>query len=128
MRTPRDVVVELLTGVCESRWSDLPALYAEDALVEHPFARDASRRLIGRDALHAHFGGFAAAGYHLKARDLLIHEGADPEVVVAEFVYDITTADGVLAMAACFVWRVRDGLIVHSRDYLDQPQPVTSAF
>ena len=43
----------------------------------------------------------------------------DPEVVIAEFIYDGTTVSGTtFDVSACFIWRVRDGLVVRSHDYL----------
>jgi ketosteroid isomerase-like protein len=57
----------------------------------------------------------------MAARDVVVHETADPEVVIGEFAY----VGRVLATGArftvhnVFVLRVRDGLIVESRDYAD---------
>jgi ketosteroid isomerase-like protein len=50
----------------------------------------------------------------------VFHEGADPELVVAEFEYVGTVEGGNPVLATnIFVTRVRDGLIVESRDYGD---------
>jgi len=47
-----------------------------------------------------------------------VHETADPEVVVAEFDYRGETGAGHPVLRRnVFVWRVRDGRIVHARDY-----------
>jgi len=50
-----------------------------------------------------------------------VHETADREVIVAEFAYACTiAATGAAYRLPCvFVLRVRDGLIVESRDYID---------
>jgi ketosteroid isomerase-like protein len=53
--------------------------------------------------------------------NIRIHETQDPEVIVAEFDYAGTViATGEPFRVPCvFVLRVRDGLIVESRDYID---------
>ncbi|MFI9504164.1 nuclear transport factor 2 family protein [Nocardia sp. NPDC052566] len=123
--SPQTVLRTYLSSVQAGKWAELPELYAEDAVVRHPFARGASALLRGRDALCQHFAELAGFGMKLSARDLVVHEGADPERVIGEFVYDGIGSDGEsFEMAACFVWRVRDGLIVESHDYLDQPRPI----
>ncbi|MGH3659519.1 MAG: nuclear transport factor 2 family protein, partial [Micromonosporaceae bacterium] len=55
-----------------------------------------------------------------RAVDTTVHETADPEVIVGEFAYEVTQADGTVNLVPCvFVMRVRDGEIVESRDYID---------
>ncbi|GAA4556940.1 nuclear transport factor 2 family protein [Pseudonocardia xishanensis] len=124
-RTPREVVTALLDGVAAGRWDDLAELYATDTVVRHPFARDASALLTGREALRAHFGRLASSGMSLAAREpVTVYETTDPEIVVARFTYAGTDAtDTPIEMAACFIWRIRDGLIVDAHDYLDTPRP-----
>lgn len=52
--------------------------------------------------------------------DVVVHETAEPEVVVAEFAYEFTLPDGSMPKVPCvFVLRVRDGQIIESRDYID---------
>jgi uncharacterized protein len=85
---PGRVVELLLQGIQRGDWTGLPELYAEDAEVELPFAIPAPRRLRGREAIRAHFAAAAAAPLDITVRDLVLHETADPEVIVAEYVYD----------------------------------------
>lgn len=126
-RDPQSVLRTYLSEVAAGNWHMLHELYAADAVVRHPFARGASALLRGREALRTHFGELAGFEMKLSARDLVLRPGADPEVVVGEFVYDGIGGDGeVFEMAACFVWRVRDGLIVEAHDYLDQPRPLAA--
>ena len=118
--SPRQVFDRLLEGVTGRRWDDLPALYAEDTVVEHPFDLSGrSRRIEGREGIRAHFATAADLPIEMTARDVVVHETADPEVVVAEFAYDVrVTTTGRRFTAPCiFVLRVRDGEIVASRDY-----------
>ena len=54
-----------------------------------------------------------------RTADVVVHETADPEVIVAEFRY-LGSLDGREFQVPCvFVMRVRDGVIVESRDYLN---------
>ena len=50
---------------------------------------------------------------------MTIHETTDPEVIIAEFWYrgHVTGSDRTFEAANVQVIRVRDGLIVSSRDY-----------
>ena len=36
--SPRDVIERLIQGISKGRWLELHELYAEDAVVEYPFA------------------------------------------------------------------------------------------
>ena len=69
------------------RWDELPGLYAEDTVVTHPFASPAEP-LVGREALRRHFAAAPGLGLEMAARTLIVHETADPEVVIGEFAYE----------------------------------------
>ncbi|WP_433135697.1 nuclear transport factor 2 family protein [Actinomadura nitritigenes] len=116
--TPRAVFQRLIDGVTARRPDGLPQLYAEDAVVVHPFARPASR-LEGREALREHFAQLETLPVEMTARNVVVHQTADPEVIVAEFEYagrNIETGRDFV-VPNVFVMRVRDGRIVESRDY-----------
>ena len=120
--TPRTVFERLSDGISAGRWHELAELYAEDAVIEHPFATPpAPARLDGRATIHAHFSAAAAGPLALTARDVVVHETADPEVIIVEYDYDglVTTTGRTFTVANIQVIRVRDGLIVASRDYHD---------
>jgi ketosteroid isomerase-like protein len=117
--SPRAVFERLIQGISEGRWTDLAGLYAEDAVVDQPFVSTAPRRIEGRETIHAHFTGAAGTGLRLVAHDIVVHETSDPEVVIAEFDYDITGSAGSVTAANIQVLRVRDGLIRATRDYHD---------
>ena len=118
--TPREVFERLVHGVAGRRWDELPALYAEDAVVTHPFAASAAP-LVGREALRRHFTAGAELGLEMAVHDLVVHETADPEVVVGEFAYvgRVAATGRRFRVPNLFILRVRDGLIVESRDYAD---------
>jgi ketosteroid isomerase-like protein len=83
--SPRQVVEALMRGITDERWNDLDRLYAEDAVVEYPFALPAPMRLDGRDAIRRYFAAAAAIPLQLHTRNMVVHVTADPEVVVAEW-------------------------------------------
>ncbi|MFA1550352.1 nuclear transport factor 2 family protein [Actinomadura chokoriensis] len=118
--SPRAVFQRLIDGVTARRPDGLPRLYAEDAVVVHPFAHPASR-LEGREALREHFARLETMPVEMKARNVVVHETADPEVIIAEFEYEgrNTETGREFVVPNIFVLRVRDGHIVESRDYAD---------
>ncbi|WP_163506831.1 nuclear transport factor 2 family protein [Fodinicola acaciae] len=119
---PREVFLRLVTDICDGKLDGLADLYAEKTDVRHPMATPEVPALVSRDDLREHFG-FARdlrPEFTRRVVDLVIHEGADPEVVVAEFSYEFAYPDGrTFRIPAIFVTRVRDGKIVESRDYFD---------
>ncbi len=121
MTTPRDVFTALSDGISEGRFGELSALYAEDAVVEHPQAVPRPTRLQGRDTVHERFTGVLAGALRLERKNVVVHETTDPEVIVAEYDYDAESVETgrTISTANIQVLRVRDGLIVHSRDYHD---------
>jgi len=122
MDTPRQVAEKLVTGISERRFDEVPKLYAEDCVVEVPYATaGAEPRIEGGAAIREHFARADAVPFRLRARDLVVHETDDPELVVSEWDYEVTsTTTGRTATVANVQFlRVRDGLIVHSRDFHD---------
>jgi ketosteroid isomerase-like protein len=88
--------------------------------VEQPFASP-PLRLEGREAVRAHFAAAARGPVTLRARNVVVHATADPELIVAEFDYLglVATTGRSFETANVQVLRVRDGRIVSSRDYHD---------
>ncbi|MGP4015560.1 nuclear transport factor 2 family protein [Saccharopolyspora sp. 5N708] len=119
--TPTEVFEELLHGVINRQVENLPNLYAADAVVQHPMSPRGGPTLRGREQLAAHFrAGLTRTSPDIQARDVVVHQTTDPEVIVAEFEYHGTAHDGAAFAVPCvFVLRVRDGQIVASRDYVD---------
>jgi uncharacterized protein len=111
--------------------SPVADLYAPDAVHEWPFALPgAPQRLTGRDQIRAFFTR-AAGGSRFdfrEFRNVVVHETADPEVIIAE--YDIhgqiTDTGRPFVFSYILVLRVRDGQIVSLRDYLN-PLAMTTA-
>lgn len=127
-RSASQTVRELVDRVTQLRNGDasqvepLASLYAIDAHVTHPFHPEhADLATVGRDALRAHFAAMPQAGVSVSSsvEDWKLHTTADPEVVIAEFVYRGRIGGRPLNTRCIFVVRVVDGLIVESRDYID---------
>jgi uncharacterized protein len=119
--TPVEVFDRLITGIGEHRWHELADLYAEDAVAHIPLMVPVRGRVNGREEIRAHFAEAAKGSLVLRPHNIVVHTTGDPEVIIAEFDYDARdTATGrVSTMANVQVLRIRDGLILLSRDYHD---------
>lgn len=120
-KDPQRIFLALVNGVAGGA-EDLPDLYSETTWVTHPFDPLKRPGLSGRESLRAHFsGGDRNPVVALKPANIRVHETTDPEVIVAEFDYaGHVIATGTPVSYPCiFVMRIRDGLIVESRDYID---------
>lgn len=117
--TPREVLEQLMTGIDSGQWGELHLLYAEDAVVDHPFDLPRPSRLVGREALREHFAPGETLRREVRSCNVNVHETSDPEVIVAEFDREVHYLDTGRRFETgyIFVVRVRDGLIVESRDY-----------
>jgi len=99
------------------------ALFAKDGVMEHPLAPDGMpRRLVGREEIRRVLSGAAAMAVQSGVRlvghhSLVIHQTADPEVVVAEFVAVGESPTGRHEVPYLQVFQARDGEIVLFRDY-----------
>lgn len=98
-------------------------LWAEDLVVETPFAPPGRpRRWEGRGEFLAFAQkGRAALTVRLEQRNVVIHETADPDVIVVEYELGGTIPGTGREAWAPFigVLRVRDGRVAHWREYQD---------
>jgi len=74
-------------------------------------------RIEGRAKVREHFAAWPASTAPWHVDDLVVHETTDPEVVISEVTFRGTFGGTEATMAGIRVMRVRDGLIVSSRDY-----------
>ncbi|MFD8596607.1 nuclear transport factor 2 family protein [Kitasatospora sp. NPDC059646] len=122
--TPLDVLARYRRAVLALDADALADLYAPDAVHEFPFrAPGFPERYEGREAVRA---GYRAAWGATPVRpegidETAVHRSVDPEVLVVEQTVRGTIAGGggAFAVSGLLVLRVRDGLVVHARDYLD---------
>ncbi|HVW93830.1 MAG TPA: nuclear transport factor 2 family protein [Devosia sp.] len=101
----------------------LADLYAEDAVHELPFDHTPDGILRGRAAVRARYAA-AWSVAPVEVRDITnvkLHQTVEPDLVVAEQDLELTnTTNGHHFVAATvLVMRVRNGEIVHMRDYTD---------
>ncbi|MEV6157522.1 nuclear transport factor 2 family protein [Nonomuraea sp. NPDC052129] len=114
-----DVVAAYHAAMLHKSADELADLYAEDGLHEFPFG--GLPPFKGREEIRA---GYTMMWGAMKAlvkeiRDVTIRQTTDPEVIVAEQETVVTVADQELTVPGLLILRVRDGLIVHARDYMD---------
>jgi ketosteroid isomerase-like protein len=112
------VFERLVFGVAGGRWDELPELYGEETHVTHPFL-PGSGVVRTRDELREHFEAGKKLNPGFSVADLVTYQGTDPEVLIGEFAYQGDFGGQPVRIANIFVLRVRDGLIVESRDYGD---------
>ncbi|MFI2669836.1 nuclear transport factor 2 family protein [Streptomyces albidoflavus] len=96
------------------------ALWAEDGLMEFPFAPDGwPRRLEGKEAVAAYMRHYPDHIYLHAFPDLLVHQTTDPETIVVEMrgVGRLVESDAPFDMTYIAVVTVRDGHITSYRDY-----------
>jgi ketosteroid isomerase-like protein len=126
-----DVFRELASRLDNREWERAAELYAEDVVVTNPFAAEGPTTSTGRDAVRQFFVGLGSQLDTLAITDPTLTDGADPEVLVAEFSFSATAGGGSVAftLPAMFVLRVRDGQIISSRDYIGprRATPATTA-
>ncbi|MEO6090901.1 MAG: nuclear transport factor 2 family protein [Umezawaea sp.] len=130
---PADVIRAVAAGVSrlitgnlteeqeQAQLDHLAGMYAEHTDVRHPFAPTGDTPLRTRAELRRHFadGPARARGADRFEPVGEVHETADPEVVVFEFSYVGSVNGRPFEVPCVFVARVRDGVIVESRDYAD---------
>jgi len=130
---PADVVRAVAAGVGrlitshltepeeQAQLDDLAGLYAEQTDVRHPLAPMGDTPLRTRAELRRHFAGGPGPAPKAERFEAVgqVHPTADPEVVVYEFSYVGSVNGRSFSVPCIFVTRVRDGVIVESRDYVD---------
>ena len=130
---PREVFARLQEVVLKFDMDAQADLYAEDGVLEWPFApEDMPRRVAGREAIRrvlVPLGERARAAGHrlLEYQSLVVHDTSDPEVIIAEFDVrgEIVPSGRPYQLSYVQVLRVRDGRIVTFRDYWN-PQALSS--
>lgn len=121
---PRGVLERYYCAMLHLSADELADLYAVDAVHEFPFlAPGRPERYHGREEVRK---GYQAAWDATSVRleeihEVAVHETTDPEVIVGEWAATgkVATTGHPFAASGLLVIRVRDGLIVHVRDYMD---------
>ncbi len=121
---PRAILDHYRQAMLHKSADELADLYAIDAVHEFPFLFPGMpARHQGREEIRA---GYRAAWRTSPARpgridEIAVHESTDPEVITVEQVVTgtVTTTGAPFRLPGLLVMRVRDGEIVHVRDYMD---------
>ena len=109
----------LLRDGWAASWADM---FAEDGVLEIPLGRPLlPPRLVGREEIRV-LAPVQKRAYEMHPAtrtNLVVHETTDPEVIVCEFVSERQekSTGNVYKMPYVHVVRVRNGEIVHLRDY-----------
>ncbi|RPE36913.1 nuclear transport factor 2 family protein [Kitasatospora cineracea] len=122
--SPRAVLARYRAAMLAMDADALAELYAPDGVHEFPFRFPGfPARYEGRDAVRAGYGAAWAASPARPAEveEVALHLTDDPEVLVVEQVVrgELAGGRGAFAVPGLLVLRVRDGLLVHVRDYMD---------
>ncbi|WP_219462672.1 nuclear transport factor 2 family protein [Nonomuraea rhizosphaerae] len=105
------------------------SVMAPDAVIEWPYRPEGvPERLTGREEIRAFMGTEARVITFESYRDKVIHETTDPEVVIIEYTAhgQVTATGAPFTQRVIAVIRVRDGFVVHYRDYIN-PLPLMAA-
>jgi uncharacterized protein len=127
--SPRQTAERLLRATLSPDPGDIAGCYAPAVVIEMPFAAAPlypARIETTREELRARFRAGAAIRRYQRLSDVVIHDTADPGVVIAEYQVhgELTQAAEPFSQRFAMVMTVRDGQIVHSRDYTN---PITGA-
>lgn len=122
--TPRDVLRLYYNAMQAKSADELADLYAADAIHEFSFfTPNRPPRLEGREAVRsAYRDGWRDHPLTINAiDDLFVCEATDPEVVIGQWRARaiLKSSEKAVEITGLLVLRVRDGLIVHTRDFMD---------
>lgn len=118
--SPAEVFHRLVRAVAQRRQVEiLDECFAEDVVVEHPFMVPEPATTHGREQLRRRMAELRTWPITMVVDEVVVHHTADPEVIVGEFRSAVTsTVNGrQVTTRNIMVLRVRDGLIVSSRDF-----------
>jgi ketosteroid isomerase-like protein len=128
--SPRQVFERFVQASINNAWDDLADLYAPDAVVEIPFAPPGVPKLSqGRELFRERFRAASGSRQFHEADPVIVHETLDSELIIAELSLrgTVTGTGHSFVNSFVMVMRVKDGLIVSSRDY-SNPLAMAAAF
>ncbi len=122
--TPQAILRRYQQAMIDKSADDLAGLYAADAIHELPFLFPGMPgRLEGREQVRAVYrAAWAASDAQPQAvREVAVHASTDRDVLVIEQVVSgvLRTSGQPFEFPGVLVLRVRDGEIIHVRDYMD---------
>jgi uncharacterized protein len=119
---PRETAERFLRAAIGADPGDMADCYAPSVVIEMPFAVAPlmpARVETTREELRARFRAGTASRRYKRLGEVVIHETADPEVVIVEYELhgEFTGTAEPFSLRFLMILTVRDGQIVHSRDY-----------
>jgi hypothetical protein len=122
--TPADVLARRSQLILNGDADGFAALFAPDAVIESSFAGPPGTpvRLEGREAIREYSRGVMASLLRLEDFEVAeLYQTQDPEVVITEMRTKgiVTTTGRPFTTTSVQIIRIRDGHIVHSRDFAD---------
>lgn len=120
--SPRATAERFLRAAIGADPGDMADCYAPRFVIEMPFAVAGlfpGRVENTREELRARLRAGAATRRYKRLGNVVIHETADPEVVIVEYELhgEFTDKAEPFSMRFLMVLTIQDGQIVHSRDY-----------
>ena len=122
--TPADVLARRSQLILDGDADGFAALFAPDAVIESSFAGPPGTpvRLAGREAVRQYSRQVMASPLRLDDFEVAkLHQTEDPEVVITEMraTGTVTATGRSFTTTSVQIIRIRDGHIVHSRDFAD---------
>jgi uncharacterized protein len=119
--SPRETAERFLSAAIGADPGDMADCYAPSVVIEMPFAVAPlipARVETTREELRARFRAGTASRRYKSLGDVVIHETTDPGVVIIEYeLHGEFTQTAEFSLRFLMVLTIRDGQIVHSRDY-----------
>jgi hypothetical protein len=122
--TPADVLALRSQLILNGDADGFAALFAPDAVIESSFAGPPGTplRLAGQEAIREYSRRVMASPLRLEDFEVAkLYQTEDPEVVITEMraTGTVTTTGRSFTTTSVQIIRIRDGHIVHSRDFAD---------
>ena len=122
--TPAEVLARRSQLILNGDADGFAALFVPDAVIESSFAGPPGTpvRLEGREAIREYSRGVMASLLRLEDFEVAeLYQTPDPEVVITEMRAKgiVTTTGRPFTTTSVQIIRIRDGHIVHSRDFAD---------
>src|SRR5690349_3874125 len=122
--TPADVLTRRRQLILNGDADGFAGLFAPDAVIESSFAGPPGTpvRLEGRDAIREYSHHVMASPLRLEDFEVVrLYQTQDPEVVIAEVRTKgtVTVTSRPFTTTSIQILRIREGRILHSRDFAD---------
>ena len=122
--TPADVLARRSRLILSGDADGFAAVFAPDAVIESSFAGPPGTplRLAGQEAIREYSRRVMASPLRLEDFEVAkLYQTEDPEVVITEMraTGTVTTTGRSFTTTSVQIIRIRDGHIVHSRDFAD---------